>query len=257
MIDRIEIFYPAGVASEAFNVVSFRVESGEGSTLEIYEGAVGPTGPPGPEGPAGAQGQPGQPGPPGTTGDTGPQGPAGAKGDKGDTGATGAAGVKGDKGDKGDTGAAGPKGDTGAQGPAGTGLPTTYASALTTPREKVNLNFPMETTSSDLSQVAVQGVVKSWRNEWGALRGTSPYNWGDALVRAIRENGDGITAGTAFQLNDRRTGAPAATMFGINWTDGSIVRNDIRMADVYYRASASDPLPANLPVGTIVVTGTG
>lgn len=132
----------------------------------------------------------------------------------------------------------------------------TYAAVLSTTLQRVNLNFAVDTASANLSEVAVNSVLKSWTNEWGALRGTSPYSWGDALVRGIREQGDGIGANGQFiELVDRRTGAPAAptnVMYGRKWIDGQLVRNGVLMADCYIRVGAA-ALPANLPAGTVVV----
>lgn len=245
---------------------------------------AGPQGPKGDTGAAGAQGPKGDTG---ATGATGPQGPAGATG--ADSTVPGPQGPQGDKGDKGDTGAAGPagadgasgaqgpqgnKGDTGATGVPGTTdynaltnkptIPTTaaqvgavassatFSSTVAAPLQKTSLNFTLDTSSSDLSQVYLNSKKISWRNEWGALRGTSPYTWGDSLVRAVRDDTDGVTAGNAVELQDRRTGAGSNIMWGRRWTDGALVRNGIKMADSIVLGS-TDPVPANLPAGTIIV----
>lgn len=133
----------------------------------------------------------------------------------------------------------------------------TRTSAATTPLIVQNLNYTITTGDSDHLRILVQGVAKFWMNEWGAIRGTSPYTWGDALVRAIRDNGDGITAGNAFEVVDRRTGAPSApnnVMFGVSWTDGSINRNGVSMAMSYVLESTEDEtdIPAHTPPGTII-----
>lgn len=115
----------------------------------------------------------------------------------------------------------------------------------------------VDTTDDDTWEFWVGGVRKAWGNEWRAIRGTSPYSWGDALVRAIRENSDGITTGEFIQLVDRRTGAPAApgnVTYGRRWTDGALVRYGIVMGEVYVLAPGEDEsdIPAALPVNTIV-----
>lgn len=118
---------------------------------------------------------------------------------------------------------------------------------------QVRLDFSPDVNSSDLYQVVINGTKKSWQNEWGALRGVSPYSWGDSLVRGIRENGDGITATNAnfIELADRRTGAPAPVMYGRRWSDGALMRNGNLMADVIV-LGGSDPVPVSLPAGTII-----
>jgi len=120
--------------------------------------------------------------------------------------------------------------------------------------ERTNLNYALDTTNPDLSQVYVNSFKSSWMNEWGALRGTSPHSWGDSLVRAIRDNGDGITSSSAsaLEINDRRTGAVHPTMWGRKWADGSLVRNGNTMADVYVIENGATP-PASLPAGTVII----
>lgn len=238
-------------------------------------------GPAGPQGPQGLQGVPGQDGadgaigPIGPVGPTGPQGPQGIQGPAGATGAQGPAGA--DSTVPGPQGPQGAKGDTGATGPAGTTdynalsnkptIPTTaaqvgavpasvtYSSTVANSIQKTWLNFTLDTSSADLSQVYLNSKKVSWRNEWGALRGTSPYTWGDALVRAVRDDTDNVTAGNAVELQDRRTGANSNIMWGRRWTDGALVRNGIKMADSIV-LGPSDPVPTGLPAGTIIVRTT-
>lgn len=129
---------------------------------------------------------------------------------------------------------------------------------------QTHLGWPIETTNPNLDAVYVvdgAGTVdklSSWRNEWGALRGTSPYSgWGDSLVRAIRADDDligsgaGALATNAFEISDRRTGRVAGVMWGRSWVDGHLTRNGISMADCVV-LGAGDPVPAGLPVGTII-----
>lgn len=103
----------------------------------------------------------------------------------------------------------------------------------------------------------VNGTLTAGTNEWGALRGwRAPF--ADALVRAILPNGvpiDGaIDKSGCIEIVDRRSASPVSVVYRRRW-NGTLVRNDIDMIDAhYYRADAGDPLPANLPVGTIVFT---
>lgn len=132
----------------------------------------------------------------------------------------------------------------------------TFTSAVGSTLTRVNLNFGLEIQSANLYEVAYMGVLKFWQNEWGAIRGTSPFSWGDALVRGIREDGDTIGGnGQVLELVDRRTGAlpsPGNVMWGRKWSDGTLVRNGVLMADTYVRVGGAS-IPANLPAGTIVV----
>ena len=127
-----------------------------------------------------------------------------------------------------------------------------------TPWISENLNYTIQTSDTDHLRILIQGVAKFWMNEWGAIRGTSPYSWGDALVRAIRDDGDGVTSGRALEVVDRRTGAPAgdaSVMWGVQWTDGRMVQGGNLVGAVYTLNSDQDEtdIPANLPSGTLIV----
>lgn len=136
----------------------------------------------------------------------------------------------------------------------------TYAAVPgSNPIERIDLNYTLVNTNPDIQRVYTNGFEASWRNEWGALRGTSPYTgYGDALVRAIRTDTDQIGTGTtalasnAVELVDRRTGASSSVMWGRSWVDGHLTRNGNAMADSII-LGASDPVPANLPAGTIII----
>ncbi len=229
----------------------------------------------GPEGPQGAMGTAGTNG---ATGATGPQGPAGAAGTQGATGATGTAGQAGA------TGAQGATGPAGATTIAGiSGLQTALDSKVTTSvtmstvpggsQFSRNITYALATDNPDIAQIAINGIVTQWNNEWGAMRGTSPYNWGDSLVRAIRSTGDGISDGTgsagsgrALELVDRRINSPpnittsehltpANVMWGVRWKDGRMVQGGAMVGAVYVlnaNQTAAD-IPASLPAGTLIV----
>src|SRR5690606_5018009 len=81
---------------------------------------------------------------------------------------------------------------------------------LSGPIETRQFNFEPQTAHPDIEliEAIVGGQVRpvAWRNEWGALRGVSPYSWGDALLRAIRYSWDGINQGQFVELEDRRSG---------------------------------------------------
>ncbi len=111
----------------------------------------------------------------------------------------------------------------------------------------------LDTNDRNVAEHYVNGTMVAWLNEWGAMRGTPPYQ--DALFRAVRANGDGAGSGQqpAFHLNDRRTGAVDPTIWARTWA-GTLQRNGINMADTYVRNSSSDPIPPNLPAGTVVIT---
>lgn len=120
---------------------------------------------------------------------------------------------------------------------------------------KTELNGSLDLELQDVAQHWVNGYRVAWQNEWGAFRGTSPHSWGDAVVRGIREDWDGLTAGRVMELVDRRTEAfpaPNQVMWGRKWRDGMLVRNGYDMSDTWIRNGA-DPIPPYLPEGTIVV----
>lgn len=256
-------------------------------------GATGPQGNPGATGPAGEVGPTGSNGSPGAQGATGPAGPTGATGPEGvmgPTGATGAIGATGPQGPAGNNGGQGATGASGATGPAGAttiagvsglqsaldgkvAIDATLSTTPTVPQMRRNLTYTLDTNNPNLAEIAIAGVVKAWSNEWGAIRGTSPYNWGDALARAIRSTGDGISDGTgsagsgrAFELVDRRISnppnittsehlTPSNVMWGVRWKDGRMIQGGNMVGSVYVlnaNQTAAD-IPASLPAGTLIV----
>ena len=135
----------------------------------------------------------------------------------------------------------------------------TYATKPADPIEQIDINYTLASSNPDILRVYVNSFQASWHNEWGALRGTSPYtSYGDALVRAIRQNSDQIGTGqtalasNAVELVDRRTGANENVMWGRSWVDGHLTRNGNTMADCIV-LGAADTVPANLPAGTIII----
>ena len=149
----------------------------------------------------------------------------------------------------------------------------TRTGAATTPWITENIDYVLTSGDSDHLRILVQGVTKFWMNEWGAIRGTSPFNWGDALVRAIRETGDGISDGTgvagsgrALEVVDRRIVSPpdvataehttpSSVMWGVRWKDGRMVQGGALVGAVYTLDSSEDEtdIPASLPAGTLIV----
>lgn len=131
-----------------------------------------------------------------------------------------------------------------------------------------HLDYGMVNSNPDIEQVFVRQAAgpgtptyrASWRNEWGALRGTSPYSgYGDALVRAVRADDDKVGTGpsalvsNAVEIADRRTGVTnGGVIWGRSWVDGHLTRNGIAMADTIVLGT-SDPVPAGLPAGTVIV----
>ena len=102
------------------------------------------------------------------------------------------------------------------------------------------------------------GTLRSWFNEWGALRFRNPYSgWADAGVRFINGQGDN-TAGNMIELEDRRTGAPTdgtKVLWGRHWSDGHLTRNGLAMADTII-LTKTGTVPSNLPAGTVIVRPT-
>lgn len=91
------------------------------------------------------------------------------------------------------------------------------------------------------ASATVSSFLAGWVNEWGALRGTSPYTWGDALVRAVRAVSDGITSGNFIELDDRQSGS-SFIRYGRTWTTGALVRNAYAVREAYvWRTGDSDP----------------
>lgn len=132
------------------------------------------------------------------------------------------------------------------------------AAPLSVPDLRTTLRAALATTDSNLAEYRVGAALKFWQNEWGAIRGVSPYVWGDALVRAVREQGDGITSGRAFELQDRRTGAGDRIMFGVNWADGGLTQGGASVGTVFTLTSSQTTadIPATLPAGALIVKRT-
>lgn len=124
------------------------------------------------------------------------------------------------------------------------------------PQFRRDFNFVMSTALPNIWEIAINGVLRSWKNEWGALRGRIPYNnYNDALVRAIIEPGDTVQeTGNAFEVIDRRKPAgDGRQSWGVRWSDGRTVQNGVLMIPVYYHEIPEDPLPADLPDPCLVV----
>lgn len=121
--------------------------------------------------------------------------------------------------------------------------------------DEIVLADPPDTEDPNIWQVIIGGVIRFWHNEWGAIRGRNPFpDWADALVRGIRGQGDNSN-GNYIELEDRRTGAPTdatKVMHGRRWSDGGLIRNGLSMSDAIV-LGASDPVPSNLPAGSIIV----
>ena len=122
----------------------------------------------------------------------------------------------------------------------------------------VTLASTPETSDPDTMQMTIVGVVRSWWNEWRALRGRNPYTtWADALVRAIVGNGD-HTGGNALEVVDRRTGAAASVLWGVNWGSGRMMQGDAQVGTVFVlqAGQTTADIPATLPPGTLIVRRT-
>lgn len=133
----------------------------------------------------------------------------------------------------------------------GDGVPKVEVRSTPKDPYQLSLNYDLNVEDSDIYRLVVNGKLVMWMNEWGAIRGTSPHSWGDALFRGIRENADGINNGNYVELVDRRTSAPAQKIHARRWTDGALIRNDIVMSDVWVREGSAS-LPSNLPINTVV-----
>lgn len=133
----------------------------------------------------------------------------------------------------------------------------TATAPLSTPILERVLNYAVQTADTDLLKVVIQARDAMWLNEWGALRGESPYNWGDALVRAIVAQGTAITQGNAFEIEDRRSGT-TVKRFGVEWLTGGLVQSGQQVGAVYTLAAGQTEadIPAGLPRGTLIVRRT-
>lgn len=126
---------------------------------------------------------------------------------------------------------------------------------------RLNLNYTIATSQANVSEVANNGKVVSWTNEWGAIRGRTPYsNYADALARAIIEPGDytGLAGngGNAFEIVNRNLpDGIGRQVWGRRWADGSLIRNGVVMTDVYLRPTSGSALPANLPPCFVITPG--
>lgn len=135
----------------------------------------------------------------------------------------------------------------------------TFTNPPGSPLFRRDLNYTLATNQKNLHEVAVNGTVRMWLNEWGALRGRVPYgSFADSLARAIVEPGDYTsvsgTGGNAFEIVDRRKpDGVGRQSWGRRWEDGSLIRNGIKMSDVYVTNDVNDPNIDKLPSGTMVM----
>lgn len=118
------------------------------------------------------------------------------------------------------------------------------------------LNYDLAVASTDLERnyVGTGGAggtneLATWRNEWGALRGTpASYYKDDALLRAVGRSDLTNQSGGFIELQN----AARTTIFAIRWRDGVIVRNGVETASVVV-LGPSDSVPAGTPAGTVIV----
>lgn len=112
----------------------------------------------------------------------------------------------------------------------------------TTPRWRTSFIGTFATTVENLVEHWINGTLAAYLNEWGALRGSSPYSGaGDPLVRAIHTSTDGVTGGNALEISDR-TGSPNITVWGRNWVTGKLIRNGYSVRETYtWKTGDSDP----------------
>lgn len=127
-----------------------------------------------------------------------------------------------------------------------------------TPLRTINMDYPPDPNEApDFERITIQGAITTWRNEWGALRGTpSSALKDDALVRGVARDDLGPTSTGGFIELVQRSwplGDTRRQPFQVRWRDGAILRNGAEMALCYVRYGAS-PIPSHLPPGTVVVT---
>ena len=111
------------------------------------------------------------------------------------------------------------------------------------------------TTDPDQKTVTIAGVIRSWLNEWGALRGRSPYaGFADSLVRAQTRDGDSVN-GNFIELNDNRTGSGDPVLWGVAWGTGEMTAGGVPVGTVFTLADTEDEtdIPAILPANTLVM----
>ena len=117
----------------------------------------------------------------------------------------------------------------------------------------------LETTHPDIAQHKINGVVRAWSNEWGAIRGRNPYtSWADSLVRGVINDGDYVNGGNFMELADRRTGRASDTLWGVRWQDGRMTQGGNLVGAVYTLESGQTEvdIPSTLPAGTLIVRKT-
>lgn len=125
----------------------------------------------------------------------------------------------------------------------------------------------LTTSVGNVFEHYVNGTLRSWANEWGALRGRTPYtNYADALVRAIIESGDyiGLTGngGNAIEIVDRTLPATVERqVYGRRWNGGRLVRKGVEVTEEYvWTVGDADPTSGGtvaLPVGAVWVIRIG
>lgn len=130
------------------------------------------------------------------------------------------------------------------------------------PRQ-IELDYALLATQPNLSEVKINGIVRSWFNEAGFFRGRQHYvDYADALVRGVIEEGDftGLTngGGNWIELVTRLVpDGPARKLWGVRWSNGKVVRNGVEVPDLWMRGSASSALQSEMPAGTVLVTVDG
>ena len=104
--------------------------------------------------------------------------------------------------------------------------------ASPTPRWRTFFTGTFASSVENIAEHYINGTLAAYLNEWGAVRGTSPYSGaGDPLFRAIHTSTDGVTGGNAYEISDR-TGTPL-TVRGHNWVTGKLIRNGYSVTETY------------------------
>ncbi len=210
----------------------------------------------------------------GPMGPTGPAGTAGAQGATGAQGLAGATGPQGATGQIGATGAQGVNGASGATGPAGSttisgisGLQTALDGKVNTVSDysatgssegywiRGNLNyFDSGSGYEPLMFYGYRSGAKRafWLNENGSPRAASINS--EPALKVFGPAADPAYTGQVLQVLSRWNGTNSQQhLFGVNAAGQPVVGTGQTLGAFSIVLGASDPVPAGLPAGTIIV----
>lgn len=113
------------------------------------------------------------------------------------------------------------------------------------PRMITRITATVTSSFSNLAENYINSALASWRNEWGALRGSAHSNSKfDALVRAIgrTDYSGAVHQGAGYAAFETISSARDQQHWGRHWVDGALFREAVKHMDLFvWKTGDPDP----------------